>query len=185
MNFDLPGSRMSLLRRFLLACHLASCRAGLVIFLLLTACGRNEEKQPARIQDENIIQDKVGKIQNAAYQKFEMGMPIYQYYQKIPEMSGVTNDPENLIFTLQIELGYKVGDVRTLEKLSKFNIKIAGEVRQSIAAKTKDYLGNLDNYPEIEKDILELVNKIIAPDPRDKARAKDVIIVELFLHDYR
>ncbi|WGK68509.1 hypothetical protein P0082_08460 [Candidatus Haliotispira prima] len=157
----------------------------LLISLLIAGCSKKEEDLSSQSKAEKLIQEHADTIQDIAFQKFKNKVPIYQYYQKISKMSGVTNDTENLIFNLQIELGYEVGDVKTLEKLSRFGYKISGEVRQSVAAKSKTYLSDLNNYPEIEKDILELVNKIIAPDSRDKARAKDVIIAELFLYDYR
>ena len=112
-------------------------------------------------------------------------IPIYQYYEKIPEMRGVTNDRENMSFSLKIDLGYEVGDVKTLKKLSDYAIKIAGTVRQKIAAKTKLYLGDLKNRLEIERDIADIINNIIAPNPKDPARIKDVIIAEFYLHDYR
>ncbi len=168
--------------------QLDSSRLGITLFqvawatgLLLSLLSCRRYNSAAQSAAEQII-----KMQSqGASGKLDKEIPIYQYYNKIPKMSGVTNDPENLIFNLQIELGYEVGDVKTLEKLNKYGVKIAGEVRQSIAAKTKIYLGDLSNYSAIEKDILDLVNKIISPDPKDKARVKDIIISELFLHDYR
>ena len=153
----------------------------LFLGLLALGCSRNNEELPAN--QKNDVQRS--QEYSDPFAESSKELPIYQYYQKIPRVSGVTNDLENLVFNLQIELGYDVGDVKTLEKLNKSRIKIAGELRQSIAKRTKLYLGDLDNYLEIEQDILELVNKIIAPDPNDAARVKDAIITELFLHDYR
>ncbi len=155
----------------------------LFLGILTFACSAKNKNEQA---NENILTDSTEKtLENDPLSKFNSDMPVYQYYEKVPRMSGVTNDRENLIFNLKIDLGYKVGDVKTLEKLSKFGIKIAGEIRQDMATKTKVYLGNLDNRQEIENDILSLINKMIAPDPNDEARITDVIIVELFLYDYR
>ena len=112
-------------------------------------------------------------------------MPIYQYYQKIPRISGVTNDSENLVFELKVELGYEVGDKKALEKLGLLNSKIAGQIRYSMARKSKVYLQKPGNYPSIEDSILNIVNEIIAPNPEDPARVRDVIIADLLIYDYR
>ncbi|MEM9425058.1 MAG: hypothetical protein AAF975_09785 [Spirochaetota bacterium] len=140
----------------------------LFILLLLISCGK--EQAPSESLSDAVPPAPTTQSKNASndsFAKFNKNLPIYQYYQKIPYMRGVTNDPNNLIFNLQIELGYDVGNVKTLEKLSRSGIKIAGKIRQSMASKTKVYLGNLENYSRIEKDILELVNQIIAPNPKD------------------
>lgn len=153
-----------------------------LVFLLGIVAASSLACSKANVEQGNSPTEKELDGDKAEKQK---SLPIYQYYRKIPQIRGVTNDSENMIFNLKIELGYQVGDIKTLQKLNAYRNKIAGDVRASYAKKTKYYLGNLDYYPEMEEDILELVNRIIAPNPKDSERVYDVIISELFLHDYR
>lgn len=112
---------------------------------------------------------------------------VYQYYEKIPVIRGVTNDEkgENKSFILQVNLGYKVGDKQTLKNLSLYQIKIAAEMRQMLASRTSAYLQNKANQDEIEAGLLRLVNRIISPDPQDEHKVREIQIIELFLYDYR
>ena len=151
---------------------------GWVLGVLLVSCGSGAQSKAALGEADKISQ-LMREVRIAAKK------PIYQYYYKIPRVSGVTNDSESLVFELQIELGYEVGDKKTLERLSQLNTKIAGRIRYNMARKSKVYLQKQGNYPSIEASILNIVNQIIAPKPNDQAEVKDVIIADLLIYDYR